>query len=97
MQHGSLLVLVSLVTAPYSWVYDDGIAISALLHGAYLTRSRILLAILALASIAIEAELFSGVKMQSTFYFWTAPTWLVWYLFATRITKPKEEEIAACQ
>jgi hypothetical protein len=97
MEGGSLLILVSLLTAPYSWVYDDGLVIPALLHGAYMTRSRILLAILALASFVIEVELLCGVKMQSAFYLWTAPLWLLWYLCATRIAKPKQEEIIACQ
>jgi len=95
MKNGSLLLLVSLLTAPYAWVYDDGLAIPALLHGAYLTRSRILLAILAFASCTIEVELLSGVKIQSNFYLWTAPTWLLWYLCAARFTKAKEEKTAA--
>jgi hypothetical protein len=97
MEGGSLLLVVSLFTAPYSWVYDDGLAIPALLHGAYRTRSRILLAILALASFLIEAELLAGVKMQSNFYLWTTPVWLLWYLAATRIARAKPEETAACQ
>jgi hypothetical protein len=97
MEGGSRLILVSLLTAPYAWVYDDGIVMPALLHGAYLTRSRILLAILALASFVIEGELLCGVKMQSVFYFWTAPTWLLWYLGAAMFTKTKKEEITECQ
>ena len=82
MKDGSLLMLVSLLTAPYSWVYDDSLAIPALLHGAYLTRSRILLGVLALASILIVIELVCGVKISSAFYLWTAPAWLAWYLLA---------------
>jgi hypothetical protein len=97
VEGGSLLILVSLLTAPYSWVYDDGLAIPALMHGAYLTRSRILLAILALASFVVEGELLCGVKMQTAFYLWTAPLWLLWYLGAAIFTKTKKEEIAACQ
>ena len=96
VKDGSPLLLVSLFVAPYSWVYDDGVAIPALLHGAYRTRSRILLAVLAVASLVFEAELIYGVKMQSFFYLWTAPTWLVWYLCAIRFTKDKEEKIVAC-
>jgi hypothetical protein len=82
MQHGSPLLLVSLLTAPYSWVYDDCLAIPALLYGAYRTRSRILLAVIALASLLVEIELLCGVKIFSSHYLWTAPAWLVWYLMA---------------
>jgi hypothetical protein len=82
MKDGSLLMLVSLLTAPYSWIYDDSLAIPSLLQGAYLTRSRILLGVLALASVLIVSELVAGVKISSAFYLWTAPAWLAWYLFA---------------
>jgi hypothetical protein len=82
MNDGSLLMLVSLVTAPYAWIYDDGLAIPALLQGAYLTHSRKLLVILCLASVVVEAELLCGVKIISFFYLWTAPAWLAWYLCA---------------
>jgi hypothetical protein len=82
MKDGSLLMLVSLLTAPYSWVYDDCLAIPSLLQGAYLTRSRILLGVLALASVLIVSELVAGVKISSAYYLWTTPAWLAWYLFA---------------
>jgi hypothetical protein len=82
MKDGSLLMLVSLLTAPYAWVYDDCLAITALLHGAYITRSRILLGVLALASVLIVIELVSGIKLPTNFYLWTAPAWLAWYLLA---------------
>ncbi len=87
MREGNLVMLVSLLTAPYSWVYDDSLAMPALMHGAHLTRVRALLAIAALASLAIEIELFTGVKIYSSFYLWTTPTWLLWYLCAIKFRK----------
>jgi hypothetical protein len=81
-KNGGLLVLVSILSAPYCWVFDQVIAIPALLQGAYLTSSKILLAILALASLTIEIGLVCGIKLPSAFYLWTAPSWLAWYLFA---------------
>jgi hypothetical protein len=83
MKDGSLLMLVSIIVAPYCWIIDESLAIPALLQGAYLTRFRPLLAVLALASVVIEAELMSGCKLFSNSYIWTAPAWLVWYLCAT--------------
>ena len=83
MKDGSLLMLVSILVAPYCWIIDESLAIPALLQGAYLTRFRPLLAVLALASVVIEAELMSGCKLFSNSYIWTAPAWLVWYLCAT--------------
>ena len=81
-EYGSLLVLVSLVAAPYSWVYDGGLAIPALMQGAYRTRLRLLLIILAFASLMIEVELVAGVKVTSALYLWTVPGWFAWYLVA---------------
>ncbi len=82
MINGSVLMLVSLFAAPYCWLYDQGLAIPALLQGAYTARSRTLLAILALANLPIEIELMFGIRITSALYLWTAPAWLVWYLFA---------------
>jgi hypothetical protein len=83
--HGSLLMLVSVLVAPYSWLMDQAILIPALLHAAYLTRSRSLVAILALASAVIEVGAFRGLPLMfSASWLWTAPAWLAWYLYATR-------------
>lgn len=79
---GSLLMLVSIFLAPYCWLYDQALAVPALLYGAYLTRSRILLVVLAFASLLIQIELVCGISLPSAFYLWTAPAWLAWYLFA---------------
>ena len=81
-KYGGLLVLVSLVAAPYSWIYDGGLAIPALLQGAYATRSRTLLVLLVAASLLVEVELVGGIKVTSPLYLWTAPAWLAWYLLA---------------
>jgi hypothetical protein len=85
MAHGSPVMLVSVLVAPYSWFIDQAILMPALLHGVLLTRSRGLLAALALASAVIEIGPLRGLPvLQSQFYLWTAPAWLVWYLAATR-------------
>jgi hypothetical protein len=93
MEHGSLLMLVSILVAPYTWFMDQVILIPALLHAAYVTRSRSLVAILALASAVIEVEILRGLPLlQSALFLWTAPAWLVWYIFATRATVAQPSE-----
>jgi hypothetical protein len=85
MHHGSLLMLLSVLAAPYTWLMDQAILIPALLHAAYLTRSRSLIAILALASAVIEAGILRGLPLlHSAFFLWTAPAWLAWYLYVTK-------------
>jgi hypothetical protein len=90
LTHGSLLMLVSLAAAPYAWLFDQAVIIPALLHGAYLTRSRIALIALALLSISVEVFLVTGFKLPSPIYLVTAPAWLAWYLFAQATAKPVE-------
>jgi len=79
--NGSPLVLVSLLAAPYCWFYDQCLALPALMHGAYATRSRKLLAALALAILVMDAEI-CFVQVISPLWLWTAPAWLAWYLLA---------------
>jgi len=85
LEHGSLLMLVSVFVAPYTWFMDQAVLIPALLHAVYATRSRILIAALALMSAAIEIEILRNVPLlHSAFYAWTTPAWLAWYLIAHR-------------
>ena len=85
LEHGSLLMLVSVLFAPYTWLLDQAILIPALLHAAYRTRSRNVIAVLALASAAIDIGALGGVVvLHSLLYLWTGPAWLAWYLYATR-------------
>ena len=84
-KNGSPLLLVSLLVAPYSWIYDQGVVIPALLQGAFLTRSRNLLVALAFLSAMVEVALYGSIAQPLVLLYWTlwtAPAWLVWYLIA---------------
>ena len=93
MKDGSLLMLVSLILAPYYWVYDDTLAVPALLRGAFLTRFRPLLVVLAFASLLIQGELLCGIRMSTAYYLWTAPVWLVWYLCAIGFKRAQAKDL----
>jgi hypothetical protein len=85
MEHGSLLMLVSVLVSPYSWPMDQVILMPALLHAVYRTRSRSLVAIFALSSAIVGVwSLRGNVPLYSAFYIWFAPVWLAWYLYATK-------------
>jgi len=89
MRDGSLLMLVSLLAAPYIWIYDQCLAIPALLDGAYRARSRTLITIIALLSLPIVIGLMCAIRITSPLYLWTTPAWLIWYLFARRSANQK--------
>jgi hypothetical protein len=85
LNEGSLLMLVSIVVAPYCWLFDQALAIPALMRGAYVTKSRNLVILLALLSAFVEVALFCNIFKPSAVYLWTlwtAPTWLAWYIAA---------------
>jgi hypothetical protein len=88
LSNSSPLLLVSLLAAPYSWFYDQCLAVPALLDGAYRTRSRTVLAALPLLIFATDLEI-CFVKVTSTLFLWTIPAWLIWFLLA-RVTAAKE-------
>jgi len=92
VEHGPLLVLVSMLVSPYAWLTDQVLAFPALLLAAYRTSFKALVA-LSLASSAIEISTLCNVFIHSAFYLWTAPAWLVWYLFAVRY--PSRTDLAS--
>ena len=84
-EHGNLLILVSLVVAPYGWFYDQCCALPAILHGSYTVRSRSYLTALALMILLADIQLY-GIKsvspLGSPLWLWTGPAWFAWYLAA---------------
>ena len=85
MEHGSPLLIVSVLVSPYSWPTDQAILMPALLHALYQSRSRSLVAIFALSSALFGVWSLRGdVPLHSAFYLWFPPAWLAWYLYATK-------------
>ncbi len=80
-EDGGTLMLASLLFAPYCWLYDQGLALPALLHRAYHSRSGTLVVLIALTGLLIDVEL-CRFRLSSAFYLWTAPVWLACYLIA---------------
>jgi hypothetical protein len=79
-------VLVSFVVAPYSWLTDQVILIPVILHGLYVTRSRALVAALALASAVLQLSILGGAThlMHSPMVQCTVLVWIGWYLLAVQ-------------
>jgi hypothetical protein len=87
MEHGALLMLVSLLVAPYTWMIDQSVLIPAMLHGVYRSRSRAFAVILASASVLILVQICLGAAVHSRWNLWPAPFWLILYLWGTRATE----------
>jgi hypothetical protein len=90
---GSLIMLASIVFAPYCWLFDQVLAIPAILDGAYRAQFKSVSAAVALASLLIEIELVRTVNLPSVLFLWTAPAWLAWYLISrSSITRSRMHE-----
>ncbi|MGB0051494.1 MAG: hypothetical protein WBQ02_04600, partial [Terracidiphilus sp.] len=92
LEDGSLLVLVSLLVAPFGWIFDQSLALPAVMVGATRTRSKLLLSLLAIIYMLIEIQI-NHFDLHSPSYLWIAPAWIIWYLFAIASTR----ETAALQ
>lgn len=81
LDQGSLLVLVSLLVAPFGWIFDQSLALPAVLWGVSRTSSRILLSALALIYLLVEIQL-NRFDLHSGTYLLTALGWFIWCLLA---------------
>lgn len=95
LEHGNLVLLVSLLVAPYCWLWDHSLALPALLYGASRTQSRGVLASLAILFLLLQVEPYAFmVGLESKLFLWPAVAWLVWYLVAIR-TAPDPQPVAS--
>jgi F0F1-type ATP synthase assembly protein I len=85
MNAGLLLLLVSVVCAPYALLTDEAIVLPAVLAGIYRAEEagRSILPFGLFAGVAM-VEVFAKIPMASAYYLWTAPAWLAWFLYATK-------------
>ena len=82
VQDGNLVMMVSLLAAPYCWIWDQALAMPALLYAVCQTPSRKVIAALALLYLVLETQPFYATALNSPVYVWAVPAWFVWYLAA---------------
>jgi len=82
LEQGSLLMLVSLLVAPFGWIFDQSLAIPAILFAVARKPSHAALSVLAILYLLLEIQFVSPFPLASAAYLWPAPAWLIWYLFA---------------
>jgi hypothetical protein len=81
---GSLLLLISLLLAPYAWFTDQAIALPALIVAIARTRSWVWLCVLGLCNAAFQVAAIGGGAFHSPLFLWLSPVWLAWYLLVMR-------------
>lgn len=99
LDHGLLVLLVSVACTPYSWYTDQTVLLPAILLGLYRAAKSVpLLVLFGIIAGAGLVGLMAQIQLPSPFYVWTAPAWLLWYFFAIRSHKSHldEQMMAAC-
>ncbi|HUB18362.1 MAG TPA: glycosyltransferase 87 family protein [Acidobacteriaceae bacterium] len=96
LDHGSLLMLVSILAAPYCFLFDQSLALPALLFAASRPASRRMLSSLAALYLLVELVPWFHFGPRTFFlsWLWQAPAWLVWYVLARRSHPPLRESAA---
>jgi hypothetical protein len=82
LENGNPLMLVSLLVAPFGWIFDQTLAIPAILFAVSRKPSPIWMYALALIYLLIEFQIGFHVELHSRAFLWIAPAWIVWYLLA---------------
>ena len=87
-REGHLLLLVSVMTAPYAWVTDEAVLIPAMLVALYrLERNGLSMLPYLCAALPALLEVLFGVQPDTPWYLWTTPAWLAFYLYAARAAR----------
>lgn len=83
--HGMLVMLVTVLTSPYSWFPDEVVLLPALAYAiTFPNRRARSLEILVVINLAAILVLMAGNRsIVSTVYLWTPSAWLAWFLYAT--------------
>jgi hypothetical protein len=91
---GALVLIVSMACTPYSWFTDQALLFPPLLVGLYKAQhSLIALLLFGLVCLGGMVGLIAQLPLTGAFYVWTAPAWLLWYLYAVR--RPEVDGVAA--
>ncbi len=86
-----LVLLVSLVVAPYEWFTDQAISLPALIEILLASSSRLPLALAAFISTAIEIGVLTSTNNHSNVYLWVSLGWIGIYLLARRTHRDERE------
>jgi Glycosyltransferase family 87 len=93
---GALVLLVSMAATPYSWFTDQALLFPALLVGLYKTQhSARALLLFGLVCLGGMIGLIAQIPLTGAYYIWTAPAWLLWYLYAMRVRDSSPATVAA--
>ncbi len=103
-RHGSALLVVSLLTTPYSWMSDEAVLLPAILQGIVWVnraqlklRSQFVILIFVCLDLLLLLILRAQVPHSTGIYFWSSLVWLSWYWYAKSFSQDENREVLRSQ
>ena len=97
-QHGPAVLVVSLLTTPYSWMTDEVVLLPAILQAVvWLMRAKLKVfsQLVVLLFVCLDLLLLLIIRAQVSpatgIYFWSSLVWFGWYFYARRIHRVQSE------
>jgi hypothetical protein len=99
-RHGPALLVVSLLTTPYSWMTDEVVLLPAILQGALWlnraelrARSQLVILLLVCLDLLLLLILRAQVPPATGIYFWSSLVWFSWYWYARSFAQQTCEKV----
>jgi len=99
-EHGPALLVVAVLTTPYSWMTDEVVLLPAILQGAlWLNRAklRVRSQLVILLFVCLNLLLLLIVRVQvppaTGIYFWSSLVWFSWYWYARSFSRRGDREV----
>ena len=90
-QHGPALLVVAVLTTPYSWISDEVVVLPAILQGVVWmarvklrARSQFVILLLVCLNLLVLVMVRFEVRPDTGMYFWSSLVWFSWYFYARR-------------
>jgi hypothetical protein len=100
LTHGPALLIVSLLTTPYSWMTDEVVLLPAILQSVLWlkrarlkARSQLLIVLFALLDLLLLLIVRAQIPPATGIYFWSSLVWFSWYWYARSFSHPANEKI----
>lgn len=101
-QHGPALLVVSLLTTPYSWMTDEVVLLPAILQGGVWlnraklkVRSQVVILLFVFLDLLLLLIVRAQVPPATGIYFWSSLVWFSWYWYAKSFSQdPRGKAIA---
>ncbi len=100
-QHGPALLVVSLLTTPYSWLTDEVVLLPAMLQAVLWlnraklkVRSKLVVMLLVFLNLVMLLIVRAQVPLGTGIFFWSSLVWFSWYWYGRSFSQTMNAEVS---